>query len=48
MTALCLIHDGQIVYCSTVNVAGLAVLCACVVLGIIAGNLIAERIRGKK
>lgn len=48
MTALCLIHDGQFIYCLAVNVLNMAVFIVVSVMLNIAGTLIAERIRGRK
>lgn len=48
MTSLCLVHDGQLAYCLNINALNVAVCFATGVFLTIAGNLIAERIRGRK
>lgn len=48
MTVVCLIRDGQFIYCLAINALNVAVFAAVSVILNIAGNLIAERIRGDK
>ena len=48
MTTLCLIRDGQLVYCLAINALSVVVFFSVGVFLNIASNLIAEAIRGRK
>ena len=48
MTSLCLIHDGQFIYCLAINVVTVAVATAVYVCLNIIGNLLTKSIGGRK